>query len=726
MALDRYLLPEQIERYDDTLPLIDDTVIKGSYKIVATTGERDAIPIAKRQIGCMVCVVTSIKQFKGATTGNTDWENSGNWFPVGELGYTAEDTANKKTDVDGNKTSNTYFPSVKAVYDWATGLFVKELDSPEFGDVDITTLATDSFIGNTAKSVLSFLTKIILKLKGAQLYHGVFSYTASTWSDTTKILTLPACTYYFQGDKIVCASNRTIDLTTIIGINGANKSYFVYFHDTTGELTTSITPWDLLVEVPINTVYWGGVTTIGGAITKAAIQSEKHAYNRNLQTHKWQHTTIGSRIVGQGGALSNVGGTGTAMTWTISSGQIADEDLNFSIPQYTQISGGARLFYEVSSNAYNFIDQAYPLIWNAGTSRIRYADTSNSYALTDLANNRYIPVWCYWNGNDKDKQVYWVMPSIAAANVYTTAANARAATPPNLYGLGWSQECKLLCRIIVRGDGVVQTQDTSDDFRNYNSTPSAGTGVQITASSVSFVPTGNTASTTVQSAIVEIQSDIDNPAFKIPLILGETVTAIQALYIKQSDNKLYKAKSNSSTTMYCRGVAEIGGSSSDTINLICGVITSTAHGLTVGANLYVSEVTAGVITTTQPTGLSSVCQNIGYVIDADRLFINPNINDLTYYTQRNENFDLSVKLDRKGTYYNNYTVTGATSITIATGSILGGEADVTIVANGSNIPSVSGATATLDSSTYNNTNGAKNNYYFFKNADGIFYHITNL
>lgn len=34
-------------------------------------------------------------------------------------------SGNKKTDVDANKTSNTFFPSVKAVFDWVSSLFVK-------------------------------------------------------------------------------------------------------------------------------------------------------------------------------------------------------------------------------------------------------------------------------------------------------------------------------------------------------------------------------------------------------------------------------------------------------------------------------------------------------------------------------------------------------------------------------------------------------------------------
>lgn len=39
------------------------------------------------------------------------------------LGFTAENVANKSTSVDTDKLSNTKYPSVKSVYDWAVGLF---------------------------------------------------------------------------------------------------------------------------------------------------------------------------------------------------------------------------------------------------------------------------------------------------------------------------------------------------------------------------------------------------------------------------------------------------------------------------------------------------------------------------------------------------------------------------------------------------------------------------
>jgi hypothetical protein len=42
------------------------------------------------------------------------------------LGFTPENVANLSTDVNTDQASNTKYPSVKAVYDWAVGLFVQK------------------------------------------------------------------------------------------------------------------------------------------------------------------------------------------------------------------------------------------------------------------------------------------------------------------------------------------------------------------------------------------------------------------------------------------------------------------------------------------------------------------------------------------------------------------------------------------------------------------------
>ena len=64
-----------------------------------------------------------------------------------------EAAANKKTDVDANKTSNTFFPTVKAVFDWVSGLFVK-------GAVSSTDNALVRWDGTTGKLIQGSTTTL--------------------------------------------------------------------------------------------------------------------------------------------------------------------------------------------------------------------------------------------------------------------------------------------------------------------------------------------------------------------------------------------------------------------------------------------------------------------------------------------------------------------------------------------------------------------------------------
>ena len=62
------------------------------------------------------------------------------------LGDQGEPSSNKKTGVDANKTSDTFFPSIKAVFDWVSGLFVK-------GAASSTDNAIARFDGTTGRLV---------------------------------------------------------------------------------------------------------------------------------------------------------------------------------------------------------------------------------------------------------------------------------------------------------------------------------------------------------------------------------------------------------------------------------------------------------------------------------------------------------------------------------------------------------------------------------------------
>jgi len=75
--------------------------------------------------------VISIDYANGQKASSTQdgFLSSANWSTFNgkqdALGFTPEDVANKKTTMTGNTTSNVFYLTAKAIYDWATGLFVQ-------------------------------------------------------------------------------------------------------------------------------------------------------------------------------------------------------------------------------------------------------------------------------------------------------------------------------------------------------------------------------------------------------------------------------------------------------------------------------------------------------------------------------------------------------------------------------------------------------------------------
>ena len=57
--------------------------------------------------------------------------------------------------------------------------------------------------------------------------------------------------------------------------------------------------------------------------------------------------------------------------------------------------------------------------------------------------------------------------------------------------------------------------------------------------------------------------------------------------------------------------------------LIRGFFKNTAWSFTQGATLYLSSVTAGRITQTQPTGTGDIVRVVGYALSSDEIFFDP-------------------------------------------------------------------------------------------------------
>jgi hypothetical protein len=322
---------------------------------------------------------------------------------------------------------------------------------------------------------------------GAKTFHGVQAIGAITFVDATHILSVATITYWYAGVKYTTAAPTACDIDTYEAL-ADNTTYFFYFDAAAGTLKAKATVFNLMVDVPVATVFWNG--------TSGAIAYEAHGYNRSLDWHEWAHETIGARYQG-GLALTNPS-VGTPNQLSISGGNIHDEDIDYTItnPQTT-----CRIMYQASAGVYTWVNNTGVLPY-AGTvdGTPQYLDT-DTWALTDATISKYACMWVYAT-LDQVRPIH-IVPTQASAP-HNTLALARAETAPDLSALNISSEFKLIYRFIFKGNGDFQE---SNDYRLSSPLPSGGASA-TTAAAVSFSPSGTIIATTVQTALEELDGDI--------------------------------------------------------------------------------------------------------------------------------------------------------------------------------------------------------------------------
>lgn len=128
---------------------------------------------------------------------------------VTALGYTPENVANKSTNVNTDQASNTKYPSVKAVYDWATGLFQTASQVTTaiankfqfFADLANTLVNTNTsnvVLGSvlipantvTNNNIIEVETFISRANGGVNPQHRLFINTANTFTGATQIASI--------------------------------------------------------------------------------------------------------------------------------------------------------------------------------------------------------------------------------------------------------------------------------------------------------------------------------------------------------------------------------------------------------------------------------------------------------------------------------------------------------------------------------------------------------
>jgi len=469
--------------------------------------------------------------------------------------------------------------------------------------------------------------------------HGIESCGTLSFDNSTHILTIAAATnaYWFDGVRYVTTSAITKDIDDNYTI-ATDTLYYFYFDDASGTLKVSTGVWNLQTTVPVATVFWNGSA---GALVK-----ETHGYKRNLDWHVWAHLTVGARIASADFGLT-APNSGSPTTVAVAGGTLYDEDLASTFEALTN----CRVWYQTSATKYRWVDSnsVYP-------TNVRFSDSANSYTLTDVSNAQYINIWVYASP-DIARPIYCFVETKATSG-YTTVANARAATPPNLSNFGLTPELKLLYRIIMKGD---ETYSEKTDYRSSASLPAGGAS-SPTAASVTFSPSGGVAATSVQTAIEELDAEkapLASPTFTGTVTLpsrnvlptdgqvkltrpstdghatgnvtdefnsGYSSSAIGDLVYLDSSSTWQKADMDTSAATYSGllGIAlEVKASGNALKVALPGsfVYCTAFPTLTIGSPVYMSD--AGAIIVAQPSGADDAIRMIGWAIHADKIFFFP-------------------------------------------------------------------------------------------------------
>jgi hypothetical protein len=349
---------------------------------------------------------------------------------------------------------------------------------------------------------------IHIQSDGKQPFHGVLARpvvgsplpTALTTSTFTLAATAYPITYYYNGKPVLVNTNQTCTL----GVAGL---YFIVFNAALGTLLAVTTRPAIAFtdNVTIATVLWNG-TDYG------LVSDERHSYDDNLPWHAWAHKNIG--CVYNSGLALTASGSGATSTLSLAAGEVDDEDIQFVIgPQTT-----CRQFWATAAGVLAFDKVARSTPMKLGANNRPCYVNGSTYALTEMSNagNRYVNVF-FFATTDLGLPLSMVVETLDAAtaanNGYTTTDLARAAPWPNMSNYGVGREIKAIYRVVVRADGTVQSPLIGDDVRLNSPIPVGGSSGGVTASTVSFNPTGGISSTTVQTALAELDTEKANALF---------------------------------------------------------------------------------------------------------------------------------------------------------------------------------------------------------------------
>lgn len=369
---------------------------------------------------------------------------------------------------------------------------------------------TAADVGAAAAShshAISDVTSLQTTLDGKKPYLGVGnrgSLTLSYDSATRKVTITGAAEIWKLGVKETKANPY------VFGAHAnATSGYFFYF-DENGTEVVDANPWDLTTDIPICYVFYDATLVEGIAFY------ELHSALRDPDLHKRLHFCDGTRAEPGSGFLASGyvlnSDLNADKTLAISGGTIWDEDIEYDVtgvadggPYYVfHRTGASGVWTWTKTSSYPFRDDGTNLQYNEFTGA-----TWQLTALT-AGTPEFMNVWVFATSSlAAGFQIFFLV----GQNKYSSQSAAEAES---ITGISWGtipfQEIVPLYQLTYRRSAANSNAGKADLRRvafivGSRSTISSATVSPTTAAAVSFVPAGAIASTNVQAAIEELDTE---------------------------------------------------------------------------------------------------------------------------------------------------------------------------------------------------------------------------
>jgi len=449
----------------------------------------------------------------------------------------------------------------------------------------------------------------------------------------------PIC-FYTDGNGVAVKHEKTAPV--VFNFTNTDGVWYFYF-DSSGNPIATQTVWsDFATIATVYRFYWNSTLSMA---TRNVIESiEFHKNDISWADHQWKHSegtkylhgfNISHNAITSG--TPNINGSNAVIA--LSSGTNIDDNMEYSVDnassgsvKFTQNLGTGTLpatsgkFICISNDASGLLEKIpatdFPFLWNTTTNIPQYLTTTG--VRTDVAANNYFVYYIYALQDPRCGEAIKIKSAETDFSTSTLAAAHNWEQLQAIFPTLRDGEIRLLYKLTFEYKSTFDAGTKKaalrvvDDLRKQKTTTTATAGGLLPATSVVVTPIGNIASTNVQSALQELDSEKQPVgAYLTSEIDGSVINEIQDLSLSGNTLTLSSDATSvdvSQATAVLANTAKVSNANHSgdatgstvltltTVNSNIGTynnVTINAKGLaTAGSNVgYLTGITSGQVTT---------------------------------------------------------------------------------------------------------------------------------